>query len=324
MEKKGGKNGADNDRCYLPIFAIIVCGFLAGRFTLIPTSGAQALNFYVYYFALPALLFFSLAGATQAEITSLSFIMVHIFTLIISLTLAIVIFLFLLKKTFSEGLMYAMASAYGNTGFLGIPLVIAAFGEEAAVPAAIANFTYDLIIITIVVVSLELSRFTKEKEKSSFVKPVVTAVLLNPINASLLAGSAVAILQIPIPTAINVFTDTLGAAAGPTALFALGLGLVWNKTGHNHETTYIKEYTTVMSLKLVIQPIVTWYLVTFIFELNDVWRMTAILLSAVPTGAVVNVFANKYHTLVEPIPKLIVLSTFISIVTLSLFLVFII
>ncbi|MDQ0298035.1 putative permease [Salibacterium salarium] len=307
----------------IPIFSIILCGLIAGKFELIRESGVKALNFYVYYFALPALLFFSLAGATKQEITSISFIMVNVLSLILCFVLAIIVFLVLFKKSFSEGLIYAMASSYGNTGFLGIPLVIAAFGQEAAVPAAIINFTYDLILITIVVVSFELNRLFKKNEKASLVKPVMEAVLLNPINASLLAGCSVAVLQIPVPTAINVFTDTLGAAAGPTALFALGLGLSWSNTGHQNGISGIKEYTTFMSIKLAIQPIITWWLVTFVFELNDLWAMTAMLLSALPTGAIVNVMADKYHTLVDRVPKMIVLSTIISVFTLSIFIVFI-
>ena len=45
----------------LPVFAIMLAGFLAGRFHLLEAAASHAINQYVYWFALPAVLFISLA-----------------------------------------------------------------------------------------------------------------------------------------------------------------------------------------------------------------------------------------------------------------------
>lgn len=308
----------------LPIFAIILCGLLAGRFALLPTSGAKTLNSFVYYFALPGLLFFSLSDAPIKQITNVNFFLVNIITIICCFVVAIFVFKLTFKKTFPEVMMYGMASSYGNTGFLGIPLLIAAFGEEAAVPAAIATFIYDILIVTVIIVSFETAKIFSDKGKDVKVLPMIgstiKAVLLNPINASLLLGIIAALLQLPIPSPVSLFADTLGAAASPTALFALGLGLVRDKDVIKDKALQLNEMGSMIGLKLLFQPLVALFLVSFIFPLNDLWATTVVIISAVPTGAIVNVFAERYDTLVKQVPFLLLLSTGLSIITLTIFL----
>ncbi|MFZ4451438.1 AEC family transporter [Salibacterium aidingense] len=295
----------------IPIFAIMFCGFLAGRFSFIPTGGAGALNGYIYYFALPALLFLSLAEASREEITSFSFFAVTAVTCVLVMGAAVVIFRLVFKKSLPAAFMYGMASSYGNTGFLGIPLAVMAFGPEAAVPAAIVTLTSDLLIISIVVVSME---YTSPSHASIF-SSLTKAVLRNPINLSLLLGSLAAFLQLPVPETLKVFADTLGGAAGPTALFAIGLGLVCESRESHALPGSKKAYLSVIGLKLVVMPLTALILVPFFLEDRKLWADTFILLSAMPTGAVVNVFADKYHLLKREVPDIVVTTTLISIVT---------
>src|SRR5690554_5365471 len=111
----------------IQIFAIILCGFLAGRLSLLPFSGTSSLYYFVYYFALPALLFFSLSTAPVEQITNMRFIIVNLLIILSCFILTILIFKFVFKKKFPDLSMYGMITTYGNTGFLGIPLLIAAF-----------------------------------------------------------------------------------------------------------------------------------------------------------------------------------------------------
>ncbi|SET70776.1 hypothetical protein SAMN05421676_10713 [Salinibacillus kushneri] len=306
----------------IPIFTIILCGYLAGRLKLVSVVGAQALNNFVYYFALPALLFYSLSTTPIEQITNWPFISLNLVVALICFLTAVILAKKLFKKSLPDASMYGMAVSYGNTGFLGIPFVVAAFGEKAAVPAAIATFTYDIIIITLVVLSFEISSTLANKAKHtsrmSFPLNVSKAVFQNPINASLLLGILASLLQLPIPKFVQVFTDTLGAAAGPTALFALGLGLLSEEQSVKIDNTAKKEMGVIIGLKLLYMPIVMGILVLFVFSLdNELWTTVAILLSALPIGALLNVFADKYRVLSNYAPILILLSTIISIFTLS-------
>ncbi|MGY4688698.1 AEC family transporter [Salibacterium sp. K-3] len=300
----------------IPIFAIMICGFLAGRFSLIPSSGAWVLNAYIYYFALPALLYISLAEASRKEITSFSFIGVNVMTCAAVMLLALMMFSILFKKSFTESVLYGMASSYGNTGFLGIPLAVTAFGPEAAVPAAMVSFSCDLLLVTFVVIALEGA----SRHQTSILPALAGAVFKNPINVSLLLGSGTAFLQLPVPETIAVFTDTLGGAAGPTALFAIGLGLVQESRSGEKDRTNRKAWMAVFGLKLFVMPLTAWIFVTFFLDIQPLWAAVVILLSAMPTGAVVNVFAQQYRVLEKEIPAVVLASTVVSIGTLMILL----
>lgn len=310
----------------LPIFAIILCGFLAGRFRIMPDGGAGALNTFVYYFALPALLFASLAEAPVEDITNISFIAVNALTVLTTLLVSLLIFLFVFRKAFPDVALYGMASSFGNTGFLGIPFLITAFGQEAAVPAALANFIYDILILTTVIISFEVSKAMKNQSEeagfASVVRSVSKAIFIDPINIALTSGIVIAFLPLNLPEPMFVFTDILGAAAGPTALFALGIGLVNDNQQYRLKDFRFAELGTIIGLKLVFQPLVAAFLIFFFFPLDQLDTVSIILLSALPTGALVYVFAERYKAFREEAPILILLSTILSIFTLSMIVIF--
>jgi hypothetical protein len=222
--------------------------------------------------------------------------------------------------------MYGMITTYGNTGFLGIPLLVAAFGQEAAVPAAILTFIYDLVIITLVTGTFETAKVLNKKhsgQTSLLILPgmIAKSVLLNPINASLLLGVIVAVAQIPLPEPVYVFAETLGPAAGPTALFALGLGLSEQQTVLKNKNYQLSELFTLLGLKLVALPLIAALFVYVVFPLDDdLWATSVVILSALPTGAIVYVFAEKYQTLMKQVPLYILATTVVSIFTISVFL----
>lgn len=311
----------------IPIFAIIFCGFLAGRLNLLPFSGTSSLNYFVYYFALPALLFYSLSTAPVEQLVNLNFILANLLILLSCFILTAFIFKFVFKKKFPELSMYGMITTYGNTGFLGIPLLVAAFGQEAAVPAAIVTFIYDLTIITIVVVSFEMAKVRNKKyHEQKKVQPlfgmIVKSVILNPINASLLLGIIVGVSQIPVPQPVYVFTEVLGPAAGPAALFALGLGLSGERSVLKNKHYQLSEFITLAGLKLIILPLLAILFVYFVFPLeDDLWAASVVILSALPTGAIVYVFAEKYNTLVKQVPLYTLATTVMSVITISVFLI---
>ncbi|WP_226376928.1 AEC family transporter [Oceanobacillus halotolerans] len=312
----------------IPIFAIIVCGFLAGRFSLLPSNGTTTLNFFVYYFALPALLFYSLSTASTEQLTNTNFILANLLIILCCFIVTILIFTIVFKKKFPDVSLYGMITSYGNTGFLGIPLLTAAFGQEAAIPAAITTFIYDVVVISFVIISFEISKATKSKQTDQrqlvpMLGSIGKAILLNPINLSLIIGITVVLLEISIPQSVYVFAEVLGPAAGPTALFSLGLGLASERSVWKNKEIELKESITLIVLKLIMLPILAFVIIHYIFPIeDDLWTTSLVILSALPTGALVYVFAEKYQTLQKQVPLLVLTTTVISIFTISIFLVF--
>ncbi|SHN23633.1 AEC family transporter [Gracilibacillus kekensis] len=310
----------------IPLFAIILCGFLAGRFSLLSFESTTALNNFVYYFSLPALLFLSISTAPVEQLLDWNFILLNICIVSTMFVFSMFIFRFVFKKTFPELSLYGMITTYGNTGFLGIPLLITAFGQAAAIPAAIINFVYDVLIISFIIISIELVKSRKSHKKNSpinLLQLIVKSIFLNPINASLILGVLVALTSIPVPQPVYVFTEILSPAAGPTALFALGLGLSGERNVLKNKNYQFSELMTLVVLKLIALPLLAIFYIYFVIQPeNAMWAKSVILLSAVPTGALVYVFAEKYNTMAKQVPLYILITTVLSIFTIAFVLIF--
>ena len=105
--------------------------------------------------------------------------------------------------------------------------------------------------------------------------------------------------------------ELLGAAASPCALISIGLFLV------KKSNVRIEGMVTLVSLKLIVQPFVTWVIAGPILGLPTFWVSSAILLSALPTGTGPLMLAQYYRGDTEMISRAIFLTTLGSIFTLS-------
>ncbi|MEG0258863.1 MAG: AEC family transporter [Lysinibacillus sp.] len=310
----------------LPILAIMLCGYFSGVVGLVSKSGSKSLNNYVFYVALPALLFLTTATAPVQQLANWRFVSINLGGIFASFILAIIIAKVVYKHNFSTASLYGMNASYGTTGYMGIPLVIAAFGPEAALPAALATLIHNIPVITMVLLLFEVSRTMEHSRVGenifNMIWNILKPVIKNPLTLSVVAGIIVAILELNLPTSIQTFAQLLADASGPTALFALGLGLV-GQAGLIKEFGIKKsEIATIVALKLVFQPFITILLILFVFEIDKLWGMIAILMSALPVGAGVYVFAQKYERLEKQTSIAILISMFLSIFTTSILLLY--
>jgi len=310
----------------LPIFAIIIIGYIAGATNVVPKSGAKSLNNFVFYIALPALLFQSTATAPLEQLMNWPFIVVNLGGIFASFIIAILLSKLIFKQSIQNFTIYGMNASYGTTGYMGIPLVIAAFGIEAALPAALATLIHNIPIITLVLIVCESAQVMALKEKGHFFKMVskiLKPVLTSPLTLSVILGIFVAALEIPLPNAVETFSELLANASGATALFAIGLGLVGQFSFIKSITFNIAEVGVIVFLKLVFQPLITFVLMMYVFEIEPLWAIVSLIMSALPVGAGVYVFAQKYEKLTTQTIMAIFISMILSAITLSIILFFI-
>ena len=75
-------------------------------------------------------------------------------------------------------------------------------------------------------------------------------------------------------------------------------------------------------LKLLVQPGVAWVLAYHVFDLPPIWAATAVVMSALPTGAGAFILARLYGREVSSTSGTILVSTILSFGTLSVLLIF--
>ncbi|MCP4329217.1 MAG: AEC family transporter [Alphaproteobacteria bacterium] len=296
----------------LPVFAIILTGYLAGRFRLLGPASAEALNRFVFYFALPPLLFLSMARVPIGNLFHGPFLTVYIGGLVFTVLLGLVGARFLFgHRNLDMIVLHATTAVFGNTGYLGIPLFLAAFGPDRLLPAVLATVVVSTVLIGAATAAIEIGRH-RESGILVALGRAFLAVVRSPLVFAPVAGIAASAIGFFPPQPVVNFFELLGATAGPGALFALGLSLVgrWRQVD-------VKELGWLVALKLVVHPLATLGLISYVVAVEPFWAKSAVLLAAMPTGALVFVLAQTYDSYVQRASAAIVATTVLSVLSLS-------
>jgi malonate transporter and related proteins len=301
----------------LPIFGIVGAGYLVGRLSWLGPTTGKSLNDFVYYVALPVFLFFALARAPLREIADWRFIAANLLGVAGSFVLGAALAYLLFKKDLAGSAIQGMAASYGTTGYMGVPLVITAFGPTAALPAAVATLLHNIPAIATVIVMCEVAGASGDKQPGRVARHVAHAILRNPLTVALVAGLAVAALPTGLPKPILVFSEMLGQTAGPCALFALGLGLASQTVKTFQSPGHLLDVAAVVGIKILVQPLVTFLAAAYLFRTDPFWMKIAVLMAALPVGAGVYVFATRYRTHVTLVSQAIVVSMLAAMGTIS-------
>lgn len=301
----------------LPIVALVLGGYLAGRSRLLGDGSSEVLNRFVYYAALPPLLFVSTARVAPERIFDWPFIAAYgggaLATFVVSLSLSRAIFR---HRREAMGIL-GMAAVYGNTGYVGIPLAQIAFGQEGGLLAVITTVINNAAIVPVVALILASGRGGGAASQKG--REIGAALLRNPLIWGSLAGIIVSLMGLALPRAIDSVAASMGAAAGPCALFALGLFLA------GRDGLMIGgEVGMAVTLKLLLQPAATGLIALVVLPIGFQEAAIAIVLAAIPTGATVFVMAQNHGVEVRSTSAITVLSTLLSVVTLSFLLAYLI
>jgi malonate transporter and related proteins len=303
----------------IPVFAIVLIGYLSGLSKLLSQYSGKVINEFVFYIALPVLFFRAIASSPLEELLNWQFIGANLCGFLASFLLAVIIGKFLFKSELSTLAFQGLTASFSNAGYMGIPLTIAAFGNIASLPAALATLILNLIPLTITVLFFEASR-GKGKNLLQLAIQTSRTVLANPLVLAVVVGLMFGLSNVDLPRPIEVSTKLLADTAGPCALFALGFGLVNRSNIKPTQAIHHQQINILVILKLIFQPVVTLFLVHYVFELEPLWANVAILFAALPTGVATYVLAQKYETYAENVARAILISTVISVASLMAFL----
>lgn len=291
----------------LPVFALILSGYAAGRLRLLGPASSEALNLFVYWFALPALLFMAMFKAPSAALLDRTFLFYFLVPTIPVLAILLAGNRLWQRLPPGDVTAQAVTAVYGNVGYMGVPLVAMLYGP-AGVPSAIAAMILSgAVMFGIGVAAMELSA-QASKGVVGAVWGAGKVLVRNPTLMAPLAGALLAGFGLPLPTMLRNYGDLMAQAASPCALFALGLFLNGQSLAGDRA-----PITWLVILKLGILPGATAVLIA----LSDAWdampAQIALLLNCLPTGAGAFVLARLYDRQVAPTSGAILVSTVLSI-----------
>jgi malonate transporter and related proteins len=293
----------------LPVFAVIVTGWLAGWLGYISRSLADGLVHFAYNIAMPALLFITIAQEPARNLLEWRFLMAFGGGSVLCFALVFLAVRIVWGRGLASSTIQGMAAAMTNTGFVALPILHSIYGQPAVLPAAIATVFVAAVMFPASVILLESERGSPQGSSGRSVV-LTKQIALNPMVLSTLLGLAWAIAGWPVPAPVAAYLNIFAAALTPCALFAIGLGLsveaVRSKLAASLALTVVK---------LVIMPLVVYGLCV-VSGLNPLYTIAAVVCAAVPTAKTVFILAGEYKVEEDLVTATVSITTLLSVVTL--------
>lgn len=290
----------------LPFFALIGLGYWAGRTRFFTEEATAYLTKFVFYFALSAMLFGFAANLSLAEIFDTRFVAAYL-TGTMAIYLVAMIVAFARKLPLAEAAIEAQVAVIGNTGFLGVPMLVVLLGPQAAGPVLLV-LAIDLIVFSSLI-TLLITGARGGGLSVAVLRKLGLGLVRNPMIVSMAAGLIWSATAQPVPAPINEFLSILGAAATPGALFAIGASLA----GKSAERVEIAAWLS--SCKLILHPAAVALAALVIFDVDPFSAGVMIAAAALPVAGNVYMLAQHYGVAPRRVSAAILVSTAFSILT---------
>ncbi|MGQ0486670.1 MAG: AEC family transporter [Hyphomicrobiales bacterium] len=295
----------------MPFFGLILLGVVATRFWRFGEEGLAWINVFLIYFALPSLIFLVVAEAPFEKLIDWPYV-----TATSAVTLAAFLAMFaasmwLYATPFKTAALQGTSASYGNVGYMGLPLAVAFFGPQAAVPAALV-FCFDCTVQFVTTAFLATLAHEKNEDAhwGEVALRILRQVFTHPFIIATILGAAASALQFKAPGALGTILEMLMKSAGPCALFALGVTVGMRKFAGKG-----RELPLVAAIKTVLQPLAALLIVGLIPGLDPLWLHVAVMMAALPTASNAFILASQYKAYGEGASTAVIVTTVISAVT---------
>jgi len=268
----------------IPIFIIIILGWVARKRGFITRDFLDPANRLVYYLSIPAMIFNAIAKANFHE---------QFDGRVLALTLVAAATIYLLAELLTRLLRMAppragafvQSAGHGNQGYIGLPIALYYLGANGLAKASIICGFLMILQNFLSVVALQ----THDTKSLGLPSPKALAgkLLGNPVILGAMAGIAVSALAIPIPRVISRILEILGGLAPPMALLLIGASVSMELM-----RKYLRPTMGAVAMKLVILP-AFGLLLFHLFHLGPADYLPAMILLASPTATVAFVMAKQ-------------------------------
>ena len=294
----------------LPFFALIFFGYVAARREWVPIAAVPAFNGFLLYFAVPAMLFRFAANTPFRDITNATY-----FAAWSLAGLVVLLTVMWIARQFQgvnrrDAAFLGLTAAISNAGFLGVPMLVALLGERAAA-AVILAIVADLVIVGSAGLALAEAGGATQRGWREDVRDGVRRIFVNPFIISMFLGATFSGFGWKLVTPAAEIVKLLADAAGPCALFAIGVSLVRPDAKLRSPALAIP-----IVAKLVAHPALVWVSM-HLFGVDPFTTTVAVLAAALPSAGWVFIFAVRYEADAGRVSATILLTTALAFATFS-------
>jgi predicted permease len=292
----------------LPIFAVILTGWVARVSGYMPHTLAPSLMRFAYYVAMPALVFVTIADEPLHSLLEWRFLAAFGGGSMICFAAVLLVARIARGASLAASAMLAAAVSMTNTGFVALPILKTLYGKPGVLAAAVATVFVGAIMFPVLVVLVEIGRLDASRKIN--VTALARQIATNPVILATICALLWSIGGLTLPAPAVSFLTILGEALTPCALFAIGLDLTLNELRGR-----VNLYALLTALKLVIVPFVV-YALCIAAGLDRTATIAAVVCAAVPTAKSAYVLASEYDVEKSVVGAVISMTTLFSIGTL--------
>lgn len=302
----------------VPFFALVLAGYLAAQRRVLPEAAIPGLNAFVLYFALPAMLF--RFGAETPILELLNPVVLAVWLVCALLLVFVTIACTLGPVNLKDAAFGALVAAFPNTGFMGVPLLVALLGPAAAGPV-IAIVLADLFVTTSLCIALAQAHDASGGGTRAAARRALRGTLANPLPWAIAAGALFSVAGLALPGPLAEVVRLLADAATPVALFTIG-AVLWHAGQHAHTRTPLALYLPVAAVKLLLHPLLVFAVGAAAIQLGaplSAFQLLVLTLAAaLPSASNVSLLAERYGADNGRIARIILASTAAAFVSFSL------
>jgi len=296
----------------LPVVFLIAIGFIAVRSGLVRVEGNKDLSDLVFSVLTPALLFRTMS---TVHVEQLNF---RPLAMYFAAVLLLFMGVFVGKGRTHRAAVLALACTFSNTVMIGIPLISLAYGQAGVVTLLTLVSVHLLVMLTITTVVLEMvsarqARLAGQGGQQHMALTVLLALkggIIHPVPMPIILGLLFAQTGLVLPEVVDRPLQLLGSAFGPVALVLVGAMLTQVQIG-----THLKAALGISLLKNLALPLLVALMG---LGMAGPTLNVMIVTAALPMGANVFLFAQRYEVAQELVTASLAVSTLLGLLTISL------
>jgi len=300
----------------IPVVLLVALGYVAGRLRWMRAESVKDLSNLVFLVLTPALMFRTMGkvDVKQLELLPLATYFVAVFILFgVNL---------LWQGLNRRAAVLALASTFSNTVMIGIAFIGLAYGEAGLVVLLALLSLHAVVLLTAGTVILELAvaREAAVAEPRAMWRTVLSAVrnaVIHPVPLPIMAGLLFAQTGWAIPEVVDRPLQWLGNAFGPLALLLVGVTLAGTTVG-----PHLRGALSLTLVKNLLMPALVAGL-GLLMGLSGLPLVVMIVTAALPMGANVFLFSQRYAVAEELVTASVIVSNAVALLTLPLVMLFV-
>lgn len=296
-----------------PVVLLVILGYVAGRLRWIRAESSKDLSNLVFLVLTPALMFRTMGKVDVKQLEALPLLTYFAAVLLLFA-------LMLLWKGFNRrAAVLALATTFSNTVMIGIALVSLAYGEAGVVILLSLISLHALVLLTAGTVILELAVAREASGGGQGVRAMLRTVLgavrnavIHPVPLPIIAGLLYAQTGWAIPEVVDKPLQWLGNAFGPLALLLVGVTLAGTTVG-----PHLRGALGLTLVKNLLMPALVAGL-GLLMGLSSLALVVMVVTAALPMGANVFLFSQRYAVAEELVTASIIVSNAAALLTVPL------